>query len=196
MTFWDLLYLFRWTPWDTGITPPEIVQLVEGGRIKPGRAIDLGCGTGTNVIYLAQHGFEPVGVDGSARAIERARKKLRATKVDAPLYVANLLDTAHFPVSGPFDFAMDIGVMHGFDESGRKRYAATLNRLTRQGSYHFTFGFKPGLGRHYFFGPRGLTADDVRRALGPLGFALLEAHDAGIDVQGISHTGWYLSQKQ
>jgi hypothetical protein len=27
--FWDWLYLFKKTPWDTGITPPEIVALIE-----------------------------------------------------------------------------------------------------------------------------------------------------------------------
>jgi hypothetical protein len=65
---------------------------------------------------------------------------------------------------------------------------------------HLTFGFKPGMarGRGFFRiarGPLGITCDDVRSALAPFGFALLEAHDAGITPEGISRTGWYLSQK-
>ncbi len=36
--------------WDTGITPPEVVQLVEAEHFPPGRALDIGCGTGTNVV--------------------------------------------------------------------------------------------------------------------------------------------------
>lgn len=203
MNMWDLFYLLDWTPWDSGITPPEIVSLVEGGRLPPGRALDLGCGTGTNVIYLKQHGFDAVGVDFSAQAIARARKKLQAAQIDAPLYVANLLDTARFPAQGPFDFVMDIGVMHIFDETGRAQYAATLDRVTKPGSFHYTFGFKPGMARRNGWirllrgnGPRGITADDVRRALEPYGFELLEAHDAGITPEGVSRTGWYLSQKK
>jgi SAM-dependent methyltransferase len=202
MNIWDFFYLLGWTPWDSGITPPEIVSLVEGGRIPPGRALDLGCGTGTNVIYLKQHGFDVAGVDWSARAIAKARQKVKAAHVDIPLYIGNLLDTEHFPAAGPFDFVMDIGVMHIFDDTGRAHYAATLDRVTRSGSYHYAFGFKPGMAprrgmlRHLRRGPRGMSADDIGRALEPHGFAVLEAHDAGIDANGVSRTGWFLSQKR
>ena len=60
--WWNLVYRFGKTPWDTGITPPELRAVVESGQVPPGRALDLGCGTGTNVIYLARHGLEVVGV--------------------------------------------------------------------------------------------------------------------------------------
>ncbi|TMK17193.1 MAG: methyltransferase domain-containing protein [Actinobacteria bacterium] len=65
-----LRHAYRWmyrtgrTPWDTGVTPPEVVDLIEGpAAVAAGRALDLGCGTGTNVRYLAQHGWEATGVD-------------------------------------------------------------------------------------------------------------------------------------
>ena len=202
MNVWDLFYLLGWTPWDSGVTPPEIVSLVESGRIPPGRALDLGCGTGTNIIYLNQHGFEVVGVDWSARAVAKARKKLNAAHIKAPLFIADLLDTQRFPPNGSFDFVMDIGVMHIFDDTDRARYAATLDRVTHPGSYHYAFGFKRGmvprrgLMRRFRQGPRGMSADDVKRTLEPFGFVVLEAHDAGIDANGVSRTGWYLSQKQ
>lgn len=73
--FFDLRYLRGRAPWDTGVTPPEVVDLIEGARLPPGRALDLGCGTGTNTIYLARHGWEVVGVDFSAVAIRRARRR-------------------------------------------------------------------------------------------------------------------------
>ncbi|HET7089774.1 MAG TPA: methyltransferase domain-containing protein [Anaerolineae bacterium] len=62
--FYDLSYRFSKPDWDTGLTPPEVIAEVENGR-SPGRALDLGCGTGTHTIYLAQHGFSVVGVDFS-----------------------------------------------------------------------------------------------------------------------------------
>jgi len=176
------------------------LSVLRGLGVK--RVLDLGCGTGTNVIYLKQHGFDAVGVDWSSRAIAQARKKLEAAHIDAPLFIVNLLDTEHFPVKGPFDFVMDIGVMHIFDEKDRARYAATLDRVTQRGSYHYAFGFKRGMAprrgllRRLRSGPRGMNADDVRNALEPHGFKVLEAHDAGIDANGVSRTGWYLSQKR
>ena len=47
-TFW---YYFH-PPWDSGISPPELLEFIE--QHPAGRAIDLGCGTGTNVVTLAQ----------------------------------------------------------------------------------------------------------------------------------------------
>ena len=57
-------------PWNLE-TPPDIIQnIVNSGRIKPCKAIELGCGTGNYVIYLSSMGFDTTGVDISGRAIE------------------------------------------------------------------------------------------------------------------------------
>ena len=55
--------------------------MVEGAdRLATGRALDLGCGTGTNSIYLAQHGWETTGVDFVPRAIGIAKRKAEAAQ--------------------------------------------------------------------------------------------------------------------
>lgn len=54
-------YWRRQTPWDTDITPPEVMEFIE--TVTPGRALDLGCGTGTNAITLANHGWDVIRVD-------------------------------------------------------------------------------------------------------------------------------------
>ena len=56
-------------PWNLQ-TPPDIIQgIVNSGRIKPCKAIELGCGIGDYVIYLSSMGFDTTGVDISSRAI-------------------------------------------------------------------------------------------------------------------------------
>jgi hypothetical protein len=61
---YNLMYRFGTPCWDTSITPPEVVAVIEGCTAIPsGSALDLGCGTGTNVIYLARHGWETLEVD-------------------------------------------------------------------------------------------------------------------------------------
>ena len=49
--------------------------MVEAGTLVPGRALDVGCGTGTNALWLAQRGFDVLGVDLSPLAVEKARAK-------------------------------------------------------------------------------------------------------------------------
>ena len=43
-------------PWDTGTPDPMLVEMIESRAIAPGCTLEVGCGTGTNAIYLAQHG--------------------------------------------------------------------------------------------------------------------------------------------
>jgi len=88
----DLQYLLGRVPWDTGVTPPEVVAVIERGDLAPGRALDLGCGTGTNCIYLARHGWQAVGVDFSVLAIRRARRKARRAGLDCRFYRADVTD--------------------------------------------------------------------------------------------------------
>ena len=75
---YELMYRYSVVPIPYDIGPrEELVSLVESGRVKPGRAIDLGSGTASNVIYLAQHGFDVTGVDYSPAAIEMGRVRER-----------------------------------------------------------------------------------------------------------------------
>ena len=71
---------------------PELVRLVEMGELEPSRAIDLGCGTVENVIYLARQGFDATGVDVSSRAIAKARRKARAARVSATFFQGDVTD--------------------------------------------------------------------------------------------------------
>jgi SAM-dependent methyltransferase len=118
-----------------------------------GRALDLGCGTGTNVVYLAKHGWEAVGVDFVGRAIDKARRRARDAGVACTFVVG---DATRLAMPGPFDLALDLGCLHSIAASGRGAYAEGLARVVRAGGTFLLYAFAPG-------GPAlGLTADDVR----------------------------------
>ncbi len=112
-------------PWDTGISPPELIAFIN--THPPGRALDLGCGTGTNAITLAQHGWQVIGVDFAWRAIQIARHKACAAgvAVDFRLGDVTRLDW----LSGPFDLIFDLGCFHGLPARGRSAYATHVRRL-------------------------------------------------------------------
>ncbi|MGB9307685.1 MAG: class I SAM-dependent methyltransferase, partial [Mycobacterium sp.] len=69
-----LIYRLGLIIWRRDTPPTELVALVEGLAALPaGRALDLGCGTGTDTIYLATHGWDVTGVDMVPKALDIAR---------------------------------------------------------------------------------------------------------------------------
>jgi SAM-dependent methyltransferase len=136
--FFSLRYLSR-PPWDTGIPAPELVRAVEGRT--PGRALDIGCGTGTNLRFLAERGWDATGVDFAAIAIERARRKLKGLRVI--LLVADATKLSDLPLHEPFDLALDIGCFHGLPPEGRLNYAAGLAKWVKPGGQYLLYAFQP-----------------------------------------------------
>ncbi len=151
--FFELLYRFGRPRWDTGITPPELVEFV--ARTPARRAVDLGCGTGTNAVYLAEHGWEVIGVDFSSLAVDRARWRAQAAGVLRVRFLRN--DVTELPDLGTFDLAYDIGCLHAVPSHRRPRYAAWLAASLRSGASYLLNAFTPSGG-----GP-GITRPDVER---------------------------------
>lgn len=142
------MYWRRRTPWDTGVTPPELRAVVEGPEAEPpGRALDIGCGTGLNSIYLARHGWDVTGIDFASPAIVRARKRLRNanTTGQRPLRARFLRgDATHMRavgVRGPFSLVVDMGCLHGIPREARARYAEELTALTSPAALYMLYAF-------------------------------------------------------
>ena len=76
----------------------------------PGRALDLGCGTGTNVITLAKHGWKATGIDFVPRAIKKAKTKAREENLQIDFRVGDVTHLDDF--TEPFDLILDIGCYH------------------------------------------------------------------------------------
>ena len=119
---WNDSYASGDLPWDTDTPDPMLVQTIESQTIAPGRTLEVGCGTGTNAIYLAQHGFDVVGIDISPLAVEKARAKAHGRcRFEA-------IDFLHEAApGGPFQFVFDRGCFHTFDEDHeRARFAQNV----------------------------------------------------------------------
>ncbi|MBW1740223.1 MAG: class I SAM-dependent methyltransferase [Deltaproteobacteria bacterium] len=78
---------------------------------KAVRVLDLGCGGGNNIWYLAREGFSACGIEGSMVAVARAKKRLSAEGLVANLQVADLVQIPY--VDDCFDAVIDRGsIMH------------------------------------------------------------------------------------
>lgn len=121
--FFNLSYLGN-PPWDSGISPPELLEFI--AEHPPGRALDLGCGTGTNVLTLVQAGWQVTGIDYAVLAIRAARRRLRQAGLKADLRAGDA--TVLRGIQGPFDLMLDIGCFHGLTTDGQARYLRNLLR--------------------------------------------------------------------
>jgi len=155
---WEATYRQGTPPWDTGRPQGEVVRWEETGRIE-GSVLDLGCGTGENAIFLAEHGHRVVGVDASATALSRARAKATQRRSGALFHLADALDLD--PLLGGFRSFLDCGLFHTLEDADRPVYAASVARLAHPGARLFILAFSdrepPGWGprrvRHEEFAP-------------------------------------------
>ena len=81
-TLFRVFYRLGFVPWDGHPLAQSLRDLIEGDNPPPtGMALDLGCGTGDNSIYLAKHGWQVTGVDFVAKAVDKARAKAAAGNI-------------------------------------------------------------------------------------------------------------------
>jgi SAM-dependent methyltransferase len=116
---WNATYASnQFIPWDTGKPDPNLVEMVEQGLVPRGRALDVGCGTGTDSIWLDKQGYEVVALDVAPLAIERARAKAKAASASRCQFeVRDFLVGEPMPGSrGSFQLVFDRGCFHAFDE--------------------------------------------------------------------------------
>jgi len=130
----DLWYLGS-PPWDSGITPPELFEFIQ--THPAGRALDIGCGTGTNVITLAKTGWEVTGFDFASRAIRIAKRKIKKANVQATLFTDDA--TRMKNVIGQFDLVLDIGCFHGLEN--KADYLTQLDRILVPSGFWLMYGF-------------------------------------------------------
>ncbi len=122
--WWDVRYRSGDIPWDTGIVPPELVDLVSSGLLMPGWALDIGCGSGLSSRYLAGHGFRTVGVDLAQSALVRGWRSAAAAGVPAYFCRGDASDLSCLAVQAVF--ALDVGCFHALPPDRRQAYVASL----------------------------------------------------------------------
>lgn len=126
-------------PWEIG-PRRELVQLVSDGRLRPCRAIDLGCGTGANAVFLARRGFEVTGVDFANAALAKAGAGAAAAGVRVRFVAADL--TALRQPLGSFDLLVDYGTLDDLGPAARDRYVDNVVPLAAAGARFLLWCFQ------------------------------------------------------
>ncbi|MDT5005488.1 MAG: hypothetical protein QOJ24_2664 [Mycobacterium sp.] len=159
------LYRLGLTPWDGHPLPTSLTNLIEGDRaLSPGKALDIGCGTGDNSIYLAGHGWQVTGVDYVARAIERARVKASANGIDIRFEQADVTRLCEEGIGSDFNLIIDNGCLHGMNDEDRHDYVREVTAAAAPDARLLLVEFIPGSS----YGVPGIEPSEVaQRFEGP-----------------------------
>jgi SAM-dependent methyltransferase len=163
----ELAYFIGYAPWDRWRGKPlrRLRELFEGpGALRPGRALDLGCGRGRASIYLAQLGWKVTGIDMVERALRVARRRAARQGVSVEFVHGDITRLDRAAITGPFDLFLDLGCFHILSDQERRLYGESITRVAATDAKLVLFAFGPN---QHFLGPRGATREDVERSLSP-----------------------------
>jgi SAM-dependent methyltransferase len=183
---WNESYASGELPWDTGQPEPLLVEFVTSGAVTASLALEIGAGTGTNAIWMAERGFDVLGVDISPLAVERANAKMEARALRCRFAAWDFL--AAIPPDGPFQFVFDRGCFHVFDEPcERQRFAAqVVAALASGGLWLSLIGSTEGPPREV--GPPRRSAREVTLAIEPA-LEIVELRSA--EFRGNNANAWF-----
>lgn len=177
--FFNLIYLFQRPRWDTGISPPELLDYI--AQHPRGRALDLGCGTGLNVLALARAGWQVTGVDFSIPAVIAARRRLKRAGMNAEIRMHSVTDVRG--LAGPFDLLFDVGCYFGLPEADKAAYERNLSHLLVPGGDFLVYMRLRRPGETF-----GATEEDIAR----LGQRLtLKRREDGVEGSAKSVWLWF-----
>ncbi len=98
-----------------------------------GRALDIGCGAGTDSVYLAQRGWDVTALDFVPKALEFTQKRAEQAGVAVTPVEA---DITEWQLEQPFDLVLDHGLLHNMDPL---RYPAYRERIIDAVAEHGDF---------------------------------------------------------
>ena len=126
--------------------------------MPPGRALDLGCGTGRNALYLAAHGWDTIGVEMAGYAVEVARRAAAAKALPARFLQGDVTRLDELDIDAAFTLFMDGGCYHMIPANRRDAYAESVTGVAAPGARLIMVGFSGLMGA-------GMDGDELQSRL-------------------------------
>ncbi|MFV0538723.1 MAG: class I SAM-dependent methyltransferase [Dysgonomonas sp.] len=123
--------LSHWV-WTDARIPRELKKLIEAE--KPRTSLELGCGLGRFSKFMAGQKIQATGVDFSAVAIEKAKKRVAEDRYKPTFLVGDVTNLEM--LSEPFDVSFDIGCFHCLERGEQQNYVKEICRLLKPGGTH------------------------------------------------------------
>lgn len=145
-------------PWVAGTASPELINLVWEGVIAPGmKVLEVGCGVGTESVFMAIRGMDVMGVDLSASAVTLSQQLADFYGVKVNFQQGDVASLNFADQS--FDVICDQGVFHHLKDEERQPYAKLICRLLKTNGLFVLRSYSdkiPGEGQ-----PRRIKSDEL-----------------------------------
>lgn len=159
-----LMYRFGIAPWEWRDIAGTWQPILEGqNALEPGRALDVGCGTGRDAVYLTKHGWRVTGLDFAEDALAKAKQRAADEEVQVEWIQGDVGRLDLLGLEPGYTLLYDFGCIQGLPDAARQGAANGLTRLAAPGASLLMFAFKAG--RHILL-PRGMDQRDVVGLLG------------------------------
>jgi 2-polyprenyl-3-methyl-5-hydroxy-6-metoxy-1,4-benzoquinol methylase len=161
---WDKRYHENDTPWDTGMPETALINLITQWPKSINRVLEIGCGTGTNAVWLAEQGLEVTAIDISEKALSLAEKRCAERNVQCRLIKADFLTSTP---AGQYDLLFDRGCFHCTEEEARKDFARQAALHLKPGSFWLSLIGNKDQNSPEGQGPPRLSATEICTAVEP-----------------------------
>jgi ubiquinone/menaquinone biosynthesis C-methylase UbiE len=176
--FWNEVYKGT-PPWDLDHPQPAFQTLIQNGEIRPGRALDIGCGRGENAIMLAMNGCDVTGIDLAENAISDAKEKAIESHIKVNFVVGNVLQMNKLFKEGEFDIVIDSGLFHVMTDEARPVFTQQVHKVLRKGGKYFMLCFSDKEPGDYKL-PRRVSRAEIESTFSPL-FDIISIKDVVFD---------------
>ncbi len=177
-------------PWDTGVPASELVEYFGSLSCVPKRALEIGCGTGTDAIWMAQQGVVVKAIDISPTAIESAKGKTKAAGVKVDFSVSDIVEKMPVSEAG-VDFVFDRGVYHVMAPEQRAIFINRVAAALDKGGYWLCLAGSADQNRDpESLGPPQLKASDLIDNIEPKFEVMWLQRASFILPDGKPHLAW------
>jgi SAM-dependent methyltransferase len=160
---YDILYRLRITPWDHEEASGQFKDFIGELAAPPGRALEIGCGTGRDAVYLASRGWTVTAVDGVRHALNAAQQRAQAAGVDVNWVCGDVCQLEQLGIGDAYDLVLDRGCFHDLTDKQRDRWAQGVSAVTSSRAMLLISAYE----RHRRGpGPRGIDEAELMRHIG------------------------------
>ena len=158
------MYRVGFAPWERRNVAELWRPLFEGPlALEPGRALDIGCGSGLDAVHLAGRGWQVTAVDFVDKALARARQRAAEEGVEVQWVQGDVGELERLGLEPGYSLVYDFGCIQGLPDSARRGAAAGLTALAAPGARLLFLAFSAG--RRVVL-PRGMNRDQLAALLG------------------------------